>query len=240
MSNTFELLAAMVAGSCDGRQLDSAAQSLWLAYGAGHISDAQAEALDRQIRHYRASPASVGVPIGALAGVAVGSAKRARRVKAADARERQRTMAYGGWLPRHLAAAFTGGELAVLSVIAAEVWDHGWCDLHVGTIAYRAGVSERTVRSARQHACELNLISCHQRGTSVNRLGNVIRLVSAEWSAWLAKRPRKGGKMSPPCQNRKIKGAFGKAVGLAAVVQGEACGALDDGRKAAPQRKSPG
>lgn len=196
----FEELARRVACAADGVQLDSVASLLWQAHGHGHLSDPEAEDLDARIRVARKRPMGIVTALGSAAVSAVAAAKRARRRKSADARDRMRSMAFGGWLPRAMAARFTAGELAVLSVIAAEVAARGFCDLHVGTIAYRAGVSDRSVRSARHVAEQLGLLTCHQRGTSKNGLANVIRIVSREWLAWLAKRsPAKGGKMTPPC-----------------------------------------
>lgn len=212
----FHELATRIAASADGAQLDAVAKLLWMQHGLGYLTDHEAEDLDRQIRSYRSNPAGFVAALGVAAGSAVVAAKRARRVKAADARDRMRSMAYGGWLPRAVAAPFTPGELAVLSVIAKEVAERGFCDLHVGTIAYRAGVCERTVRSARRAAVEGGLITCHHRGTSKNCLGSIVRIVSKEWWAWLAKRaPAKGGKMSPPClihsEGKRATGRAGAA-----------------------------
>lgn len=211
----FEELASRVAWAADGRQLDAVASLLWQSHGGGYLTDQQAEELDARIRAARTKPAGFVTALGSAALTAAGAAKRARRVKSADTRDRMRSMAYGGWLPRALAARFTIGELAVLSVVASEVAARGFCDLHVGTIAYRAGVSVRTVRNARHVAVELGLLTCHQRGTSKNGLANVLRIVSREWLAWLAKRaPAKGGKVFPPCHTgREETGSSGLSSG---------------------------
>jgi hypothetical protein len=204
MSNErFEELSGRLLHAADGAQLDAVARLLWVQHGNGYLTDFEADELSKRIQALRGSPGGFVTAIGSAAASAVVAAKRARRVKSADARDRMRSAAFGGWLPRTLAAMFTIGELAVLSVIAREVAARGFCDLHVGTIAYRAGVSVRTVRNARHLAVERGVITCHQRGNSKNGLANVVRIVSREWLSWVAKRaPAKGGKMTPPCLNR--------------------------------------
>lgn len=213
----FNELASRLRHAADGPQLDAVARSIWIEHGNGYLTDSQAEELNGEVVKFRTSPAPFVTALGSVALTVVGTAKRARRVKPADARERMRSAAFGGWLPRTLAAMFTIGELAVLSVIAREVAERGFCDLHVGSIAYRAGVSERTVRNARHVAVERGLLSCYQRGNSKNGLANLIRITSKEWLAWLAKRlPAKGGKINPPCHTAvKERGRTGVSSGSA-------------------------
>lgn len=231
---TFTELASRIAWATDADQLHAVARLVWVQHGQGRLTDGEAEDLHGQVAAYRSAPKGLSQSLGAAVVSAVGAAKRARRVKPADQRERTRAMAYGGWLPRPLASRYTNGELAVLSVYAREVARRGFCDLHVGTIAYRAGVSERTVRNARHLAEQDGLLTCHHRGTSKNRLGSIVRIVSAEWLAWLAKRePRKGGKTVPPChtsvQGKRLSGRPGRRVPASV-------GAAER----PPQRKSPG
>jgi hypothetical protein len=42
-------------------------------------------------------------------------------------------------MPPALAAKFTTEELAVLRIVADEVWDKGWCDRTYAELAARAG-----------------------------------------------------------------------------------------------------
>lgn len=204
----FHELCQRIEWAADGAQLDAVAGLLWVQHGNGYLTNDEADELNARIYALRKSPGGFVTAIGGAAASVVVAAKRARRVKSADARDRMRSAAFGGWLPRTLAAMFTIGELAVLSVIAREVAARGFCDLHVGSIAYRAGVSVRTVRNARHAAVERGLVTCHWRGTSKNGLANIIRIVSREWLAWIAKRsPAKAGRMTPPCNTTVNKTA---------------------------------
>ena len=72
--------------------------------------------------------------------------ERARR------RERRRRVAAGGWLPPTLAASFTPGEAAVMSVIGCEVMLRGRCELTNGELADLAGVGRTTVLRALRQA----------------------------------------------------------------------------------------
>jgi len=109
--------------------------------------------------------------------------------------ERRRRWAASGALPPALAARFTLAEIAVLAVIAAEVFRHGACTLVIGHIAALAGVSETTVRNALRAARGLGLLTIEERRlTAWRNAPNVVRLVSREWLAWLRLRAPKGGR----------------------------------------------
>lgn len=231
---TFVELASMVAHAASGAQLDDAQKRAILAHAAGRLTDGEAETVFDRVQAARGKPAGFVVGVGAAAVGAVAAARRARRSKPAEARERMRGLAYGAWLPRPLAAGFSNGELAALSAIGAECARRGFCDLPVGTIAWRAGVSERTVQYARHRAVQLGLLTVHHRGTSKNRLGSVVRIVSREWLAWLAKRvPAKGCKTMHPCRSSSEVKRLPEGPGRSFVASGGGVGGLR-------QRKSPG
>ena len=121
----------------------------------------------------------------------------------APGRERRRRWAASGRLPPGLAAKFTHAEQGVLALVAAEVVRRGDCRLAVGHIAAIVGVSETTVRNAIREARKLGLVTVEERPvTGFRNLPNIVRIVSAEWTAWLrlarkSSIPQGGGCKSP-------------------------------------------
>ena len=98
-------------------------------------------------------------------------------------------------MPPALACKFTVSELAVLRIIGDEVRLHGCCDRCVDEIAARAGVCRRMVQNALREATQLRLLTVEERRREGRRnLPNVVRIVSKEWTSWLAR----GGRSSPP------------------------------------------
>ncbi len=160
-------------------KLPEVAAVLWRAYGAGQVSEVEAEELSGLIETRKVVPAA---PVAAVAlRVAVGS-----RPKTEGSLERRRRWAASGRLPPALAARFTPGEIAVLAVVAAEASRRGDCRLAVGHLAAVAGVSETLVRNALREARALGLVTVEERRVTTWRNDtNVVRIVSAEWSGWL-------------------------------------------------------
>src|SRR4051794_26940602 len=98
-------------------------------------------------------------------------------------------------MPPALACEFTVSELAVLRIIGDEVRQHGQCARCVDEIAARAGVCRRMVQNAIREAARLGLLTIEERRREGRRnLPNVIRIVSKEWTMWLAR----GGRSSRP------------------------------------------
>jgi AcrR family transcriptional regulator len=99
-------------------------------------------------------------------------------------------LATSGYLPPAIACRFTTAELAVLTVLAKEHFEHGGCERSIGEIAARAGVSESTVRNTWRNSKALGLITVEQRRVSYDRnLPNLVAIVSREWLGWLNTRP---------------------------------------------------
>src|SRR5215210_1900478 len=131
-------------------------------------------------------------------------------------------------MPPALACRFTVGELAVLRIIGDEVRQHGCCDRCVDEIAARAGVCRSLVKNAIRTAARLGLLTVEERRREGRRnLPNVIRIVSREWLAWLARGPKPIGvrKVIPTAKTEKREGsrvsepvfaAGGQQAGLAA------------------------
>lgn len=113
--------------------------------------------------------------------------ERARRL------ERRRRVAAGGWLPPVLAASFTPGEAAVLSVIGCQVVRHGRCEKTVGELGDIAGVSRATVHRAVRRAVRLGLLDRRERRVAADRsLASVLTIASPQWLVWLRTRVRRG------------------------------------------------
>jgi hypothetical protein len=98
-------------------------------------------------------------------------------------------------MPPVLACRFTVSELAVLRIIGDEVRQYGHCDRCVDEIAARAGVCRRMVQNAIREAARLGLLTVQERRREGRRnLPNVVRIVSKEWTTWLAR----GGRSTHP------------------------------------------
>jgi hypothetical protein len=92
-----------------------------------------------------------------------------------------------GAVPAKIAAAFTLGELAVLSVIAREVQRRdGACSLPIDAIAALAGVSRTTAQNSLRQGRHLGLLKVKERRRrGLPSLTNVIKVISPEWASWL-------------------------------------------------------
>lgn len=167
---------------------------LWRAFGAGQVSESEAEELSTLIETRKAVQTA---------------AKRKQRYvgsrpRSSASMERRRTWAASGKLPPKIAARFTLAEASVLSVIATEVSRNGSCSWPIGQIAAVAGVSETTVKRALREARALGLLTIEERRlTRWRNAPNVIRIVSPEWIVWL--RHRGGGGQSVPGTKSKIE-----------------------------------
>src|SRR4051812_18411023 len=98
-------------------------------------------------------------------------------------------------MPPALACKFTVSELAVLRIVGDDVRQHGHYDRCVDEIAARAGVCRRMVQNAIREAARLGLLTIEERRREGRRnLPNVVRIISKEWTSWLAR----GGRSSRP------------------------------------------
>jgi len=98
-------------------------------------------------------------------------------------------------MPPALACRFTVSQLAVLRIVGDEVRQHGQCARCIDEIAARAGVCRRMVQNAIREAARLGLLMVEERRREGRRnLPNIVRIVSEEWTSWLAR----GGRSSRP------------------------------------------
>src|SRR5277367_2977577 len=113
-------------------------------------------------------------------------AKRPRSPDRQASIERRRRQAMSGVVPAKIAAAFTMGELAALTVIARQC-QRGWvCALHIDALAALAGVCRTVVKNALRQARLAGLITVKERRIPGRKsLTNVVAIVSREWTAWL-------------------------------------------------------
>ena len=165
--------------------LPAVTSALWKAFGEGHLSEAEAEALSGLIearqqfdieRSVERTTNRTGAP----------RTDAGSRPRTDASMERRRRWAASGRLPPAIAARFTLAEQSVLAVVAVEVAKRGDCRLIVGHIAAVAGVSETMVRNALRAARQLGLVTVEERRLARFRNdSNVVCIVSQEWTAWV-------------------------------------------------------
>ncbi len=197
--------------------LSAVTAALWRGYGDGKITEAEAEALSgliearhvksETVSHLRSPVSGTSTDVGKsdTAANRTGSPRRAvgSRPRSDASMERRRRWAASGRLPPAIAARFTLAEQGVLSLVAAEVARRKDCRLAVGHLAAIVGVAETTVRNAIREAVKLGLVTVEERRvTGFRNDTNIVRIVSAEWTAWL-RLTRKGGGGSPPPSRRE-------------------------------------
>ena len=189
-----EQFTTAIAAARSTAALDSVARLLWKAHAEGQIADADASAAAEAVQARRAGFARPAAGV-ALASAVPASARR-RPPRSPDRQaslERRRRCAASGALPPQLAAAFTTGEIAALSVIARAIREAGVCVLPLDKIAALAGVSRTTAQNAIRAAKRLGLLQrIERRRRGLPSFTNVLRIVSAEWLSWL-RHGRQGG-----------------------------------------------
>jgi hypothetical protein len=98
---------------------------------------------------------------------------------------RRRRQAMSGVVPARLAAHFTPGELAALSVIGRQCQRGGTCSLPIDAIAALAGVCRTVVKNAMRQARAVGLVLVRERRIPGRKsLTNVVTAIG-DWSAWL-------------------------------------------------------
>src|SRR5215208_4513019 len=190
-------MAAAIDGARTLTRLDHLSRSIWQSLAAGAVADDDAQALAERLHARRTALRGDLKPVGIPAGrLSIFPPKRPQRApKRPVAIARRRHLAASGPMPPALACKFTVSELAVLRIIGDEVRQHGHCDRCVDEIAARAGVCRSMVKNAIRTAARLGLLTVEERRREGRRnLPNVIRIVSREWTSWLAR----GGRSSRP------------------------------------------
>ena len=176
--------------------LDALAKEVWRAFGGDVLSEAEASEMCEAIaaRRVISAPAAPARRVGS-------------RPRSSASLERRRAWTASGWMPPAIAARFTMGEAAALSVIIAEATKAGLCALPIGAIAGRAGVCATTVRNALREARSSGLLHVEERRVSYARsLPNLITISGCELALWVrtrarAERPGSGCRTAMPTIN---------------------------------------
>lgn len=189
--------------------LDDLSREVWQAHAAGRLDDDQAQTLAEAIQARRAARtaarAGQGGPVqlGRVASIFPPKPRRQAPRDRSQSIERRRTIAASGPLPPHLAARFTTGQQAALGIIADELAARGRCVLTIAEIAARAGISHRLAQTALRLAAADGLLVVTERPQPGRKhLPNLIRVLSREWAAWLAKRRPPGCRPLQPTDTR--------------------------------------
>jgi hypothetical protein len=199
-----EQLTAEIATASLNR-LDQLSRLTWQGHAAGAIADADAQHLAEQIHRRRSDARAERKPVGLPPGrPSIFPPKRVQRSPdRAASIQRRRSLAASGPMPPTLACRFTTGELAVLRIVADAVRDNGQCLKSIPEIAARAGVCRTTAQNAIRQAAGLGLLTVQERRREGRRNEvNVVRIVSAEWSAWIKR--GSGFKKSNPTDSKII------------------------------------
>lgn len=175
------------AGARSYSQLEELSRLTWRAHAEGHLVDADATAIAEAVQARRGALARPLVLSQPKAGLDLPRpAKHSRSPDRQASLERRRRQAMSGVIPAQIAAAFTMGELAALSVIARQCQRTGVCVLPMDAVAALAGVSRTTVQNALRQARRRGLIEVKERRRrGLPSLTNVIKVISVDWSAWL-------------------------------------------------------
>src|SRR5207237_7737911 len=183
-------MTAAIDGARTLTRLDHLSRSIWQGLAAGAVGDDDAQALAERL-HARRSVLRgeikpVGIPVGRPSIFPPRRLQKAPKRPVAIARRRH--LAASGPMPPALACKFTVSELAVLRIVGDEVRLHGCCDRCVAELAARAGVCRRMVQNAIREAARLGLLTIEERRREGRRnLPNIVRIVSKEWTNWLAR-----------------------------------------------------
>lgn len=182
---------------------------MWRAFGAGQVTEVQAEELSALIEARKALSAAQTATSGQkLLGAALPQ-RSGSRPRTDASMERRRRWAAAGRLPPQIAARYTLAEHAVMAVIAAETARRGDCRLCHAHIAALAGVSRSTVRATIRRARDLGHVSVEERRLSAWRNdSSVVRIISREWLGWLRlvrRSDRPGGDISVPRTSTNLR-----------------------------------
>ncbi len=170
--------AAGVAGNF--AQLDEVSRLSWRAFAEGHLAEEAAQAISVAVQARRM------VLKGRGAAQAISPPRARRRPASATSIARRRQLAGSGAVPGRIAAEFTLGETAALTVIAREVQRRGRCELAIDAIAAMAGTCRSVVQNALRHARRLGLVTVTERRRRGRKSDtNIVEVASPEWRLWL-------------------------------------------------------
>ena len=196
-----EQLLTAITVSSNIAVLENNARLTWRSFSEGLIDDGMAETLSVAIEARRSALQGSGRAISKKP--AMTRHRPCRSPERAKSIERRRGLAASGAVPGKIAAHFTTGEIAALTVVARECQRTGSCDWFMDRIAAVAGVSRTTARNALRQAQKLGLVTLQERRLTAWRSeSNIIKIVSGEWLLWLG---IGGGRKKPLTTNNNIK-----------------------------------
>jgi len=181
-----EQFRAAAAGANTLAALDNVSRLLWKAHAESCLSDDDAQATAEAVEARRRLLSGSRAPAAQKRVYAAPKAIRPRSPDRAKSIARRRAIAASGAVPSKIAASFTLGEVAALSIIAGEVRRRGRCEFCIDAIAAQAGVSRRLAQNAIRRAERLGFLNVEARPRSGQKsLTNIVAIVSQEWRAWL-------------------------------------------------------
>jgi hypothetical protein len=164
--------------------LDALAKQMWSEYAEGRITEDTAERITRAVERRRAilrtqTRKMRNTPL-------LDAVKRNKLPVRPDRIQHRRRVAYCGALPGHIAAKFTIGQIAALSIIVAEIKSKGRCELYVGQIAAMAGCCGRVVQTALAEAERHRLIKIERRPRAGrSNLSNIVIAIDPTLLSWI-------------------------------------------------------
>jgi hypothetical protein len=191
-----EALYTEINACCDDGHLDNIASSIWYVRGQDQLTDAAAEYLQHCVIRRR-STSGMSHPVTAtiqrLAGRLSSRFKPRKSPRSHDrkaSRDRRRMLGGSSALPDRMRHCYTEGNRAVLFIVAAEIKQHGFCDLPIDKIAALAGVCRTSVQNALHEAQRLRHIRIAERPRPGRKhLTNIVEIVAPESIAWIKRRP---------------------------------------------------
>lgn len=171
--------------------INAISATLWKAHASGALSDEAAQAVAEALEARRKALAAKPSPSPSS------KSPKALHPRSPDRQrsiERRRRLAASGTVPCRIAAHYTLGEQAVLTVIARQCQQSGVCSLPIDAIAALAGVCRSTVQNTLRLAREgVHLIVRERRRKGLPSLSNLITIASSEWRTWLKLGNPRGG-----------------------------------------------
>ena len=180
-------IAAAVAAANTYADINAVSAVLWKAHAAGQIDDTAAQSAAEALQARKLAIGSRTTKNAPRAFSGRSGRHVPRSPDRAASLRRRRACAASGAVPSKIAADFTHGELAVMSIVAAEIRRSGSsCSWPLDRIAACAGVCRRTAQIAIRRAAMLGLIRIEERPRAGRRSDtNVVTIISPEWLAWL-------------------------------------------------------
>ena len=204
-------LQAAMAAAHNFTQVDDIVKAAAQAFGAGGLSELEAESVfalaharRQQIRSPRdisqkilvdgISKIQLPIPRGKPGGLPsyFPPKRRVLRERTSERWQRKNRLGMSSPLPFYLERDFTVGQLAVVRIIADDVFSKGRCTCTMLELADRAGVSLSWAKQALRIAKVLGLLAIEERPQwRAKHKPNIITIISDDWLTWIKRAPRR-------------------------------------------------